>query len=93
MSKIARMSTFNYIIFCPACKSIHHIDTKKNPFHLSISSNFDTPTIQNMISIFTKDIDTMENKVCKFHIIEGEIVYHDDSTHELAGKSIKMEEI
>lgn len=110
MAKVHKLSggNFDFMIFCPACKCGHGIDTKRWQFN----GDMEKPTISP--SILVRSGHYMpehkgscwcnyneENKdnpapfkcgVCHSFVTDGKIQYLSDCTHELAGQTVELED-
>lgn len=90
----------NFLIWCPACKCCHGIwvDPNRSPSGggWTFDGNAEAPTIKPSIKVTYngKDADQPGRPVgiCHSVITAGIIAYCADCTHELAGKSVPMED-
>lgn len=89
MSKIRNIcgrTPFNLSFYCPGCKSHHGINTIKDGVpKWSWNGDYNNPTISP--SILVKSIE-----VCHSFIKNGQIEYLNDCTHDLAGKTVNMDD-
>ena len=86
--------------FCPGCKCAHHISDKWN-----FNENYESPTFipsilvtgmkhltdEQYTSVMNGETITPIPFICHSFITDGKISFLDDSTHELAGKTIALE--
>ena len=90
-----------YMIFCPGCKCGHWFSTNGNtPNHIKGNEHLrkgpvwgwngdrEKPTIEG--SILTRSGPGM-SKICHSVITDGKIKYLKDSTHELSGQTVELE--
>lgn len=59
------------------------------------NGNLDKPTLAPSVRI-TWDFGVAPNRVsncCHFNVTDGQIVFHDDCTHELKGKTLAMPDL
>lgn len=87
-----------YMFYCPGCKSHHapYIRPHKNPLGASWNFNGDLESPTFNPSILTRVTPTEPDRdplVCHLFVKGGQIEYLNDCTHELKGKTIKMEEV
>jgi hypothetical protein len=78
-----------YIIYCPACKGYHHLDTR-----WTFNGNLDRPTFQP--SLLVNGRANFENPAvprCHSFITDGRIQFLSDCTHEMAGKTVELPEV
>lgn len=78
----------NYVSFwCVACKCPHAIRLSGTP-SWSWNGSVDTPTFNPSLRMLGgKDVT-----LCHLNVTNGQIVYHQDSPHEYAGRTIPMVE-
>ncbi len=77
------------IFMCPGCKCVHglNVNPKKKPLW-KFNGNMDNPTIKpSLLVSWGKDL-----RKCHSFITDGKIQFLTDSTHELAGQTVDMEE-
>ncbi len=84
----------DYMFYCPGCK-IHHAYWTKSPSSngakWTFNGDLDKPTFRaSLLNTWPQD---GKNNVCHLFVTDGKIEYCADSTHELAGKTIEMEEV
>lgn len=75
------------MFYCPGCKTHHFIDHRWDCTGLEI----DSPTITPSILVNGGRVHPGE-PTCHLYIKNGMIEYLSDCTHDLAGKTIPMEE-
>lgn len=80
-----------WLIWCPACGCGHSIPTPR----WSFNNNLDSPTFTPSVRLSHRNPDTKQQDIthCHFNITNGQIVYHGDCPHGMAGKTIPMQEI
>jgi len=92
----------NWIFFCPGCGNHHGISTTEPHPCWTWNGSVDKPTFNP--SLLVKQgpkcdpvthlaIPGEPDRVCHSFIRDGQIQYLNDCTHELAGKTIDMEEV
>lgn len=78
----------DYIFWCPGCKFGHAIYTE-HPNSVAakwtFNSNMEKPTFSPSLLIKTGA------HVCHSNVIDGQIMFHGDSTHHLSGETVPME--
>ena len=78
-----------YTFWCPGCEERHFVPTEN--YHITWNFNGDeehptfTPSVKITHSSYDKDC-------CHFFITNGHIHYCGDCTHQLSGKTIKIED-
>jgi len=83
-----------YYFYCPACKENHQIALSENDCGFPIwnwNNNADNPTISPSIKVEYRGAD--KNTVCHSFVREGKIQFLSDCTHELAGKTIPLDDL
>lgn len=75
------------LVFCLGCDSVHVIPVPRWTW----DGNGEVPTVTPSVSI--KWGNAPDSRHCHFNVTNGQIVYHGDTTHEYAGKTIDMPEI
>ena len=78
-----------HIHWCPGCKEIHRIPSEWG-FNRDIESPTFTPSVR--INWGGMLVDGKE-KICHYFITDGKIIYCGDSTHDLAGKTVALEDM
>lgn len=84
-----------YSFFCPGCKCHHVFYTKKQHDKAPVwtfNGNIERPTFRASLLV-NKDLSCPGMPKCHLFITDGKIQYLNDCTHELAGKTIEMEDI
>ena len=76
------------LFFCPGCKGVHGINVAegKRPCW-KWNNSMEKPTFKPSILVSYGD-----NRVCHSFITDGKIKYCNDSTHDLAGKTVDLPE-
>lgn len=93
-------------IMCPACKCHHMIATSPAyPFNKgtvreaiwNFNGDMDNPTFSPSLLITTPEVKdeeyTIPATVCHSHIINGQIEFCGDCTHELNGQTVPLPEV
>lgn len=76
-----------YAFWCPGCEHGHLVYTKHSQLRWQFNGDLQKPTFEPSIKNTYPD-----GRICHLFIRNGEIQYCKDSTHHLAGKTIKMKE-
>jgi hypothetical protein len=79
-----------YSFMCPGCKHFHIYYVQGNlcwQFNGNIESPTFTPSLLNTWVIN----DRKTSECCHLNLTNGIIHFHEDCTHELAGKNIKLD--
>lgn len=85
---------------CPGCKKIHVVNTDASDRPAwEFNGNFDAPTFKPSIRVWRDaNPDAIEGfeeyrkaLCCHSHVTDGSIIFLDDCTHELAGKTVALE--
>lgn len=71
--------------WCPGCGFAHQINTT-----WTFDGNEASPTFAPSVLVDWQEGPAFSRKVCHSFIRSGEIMYLDDCTHELAGKTVPM---
>lgn len=80
-----------YFIMCPACKVHHTIWTKeKERPNWKFNGDFEKPTFSPSVRIQWTDHETETKEQCHFFIVNGNIQFESDCTHELKGKTLPL---
>jgi hypothetical protein len=84
-------TVIGHLIFCPACECGHIFyngkQRDKNRASWSFNGDCNRPTFQpSMLVHYGEDL----KKVCHSFVTDGRILYLQDCTHEMAGKSIEL---
>lgn len=80
-----------YEFYCPGCRCDHGFKTDGDHPRWAFNGNMTLPTVTP--SLLTKWSDSKGDKCCHLFIQNGMIQYLGDCTHELAGRTIRMEKI
>jgi len=84
----------DFIFWCPACGCGHGVwTTAKNDQSVWIMSGTEErPTFTpSLLITYGESHPADRPAVCHLNLTDGHLVYHGDSTHELAGKTVPME--
>lgn len=78
---------FSYIFYCPGCKEKHMFWLKEGEDHPSWqwNWNYKKPTVTPSIVL------DVPEKRCHLNITNGQIIFHADCWHELAGQTMEFE--
>jgi hypothetical protein len=76
-----------YVFYCPGCNCHHMIHTNRQPG--------DNGPIWNRVgeASFTPSLICHGADRCHLYLTDGQIIYLPDCTHELAGKTVPLEDI
>jgi len=74
----------SYMIYCPGCKRYHAFDSRWN-----FNGNFEKPTFTPSMLVF----QSRPERRCHSFITDGKIIFLSDCYHELAGKTVVLEDI
>ena len=84
-----------YMFYCPGCKHHHLFNVKGDRPRWEYNHNIDKPTVTPSL-LNRVPCDHLEphipEKVCHLYLTDGIIHFLPDCTHELAGKSVPLEE-
>lgn len=91
----------NWSFFCPGCKCHHGISTIEPGPVWNWNGSVDLPTFTPSLLVRMGPrcdenglaIPDSPKRVCHSFITDGRIQFLDDCTHELAGKTVDMEEV
>lgn len=89
-------SSGGYWHYCPGCKNDHYIATDKplaNGACWKFSGTIGEPTFTPSVRIYIQKTDDYPATTCHYNITKGEIQFHADSTHELAGQKVPLPDI
>ncbi|HEX2868794.1 MAG TPA: DUF6527 family protein [Ignavibacteriales bacterium] len=87
-----------YMFFCPGCKHGHVVYTDpqhpqaSNGAHWGFNGNLEKPTFSPSILVSWNEGENYTPKRCHSFVTDGKIQFLTDSTHELAGKTVALEE-
>lgn len=74
-----------FTFYCPGCKHHHAFP---NGSHWSFNGDLGNPTFDpSLLNTFPG------GEICHLHVKEGKIDFAADCTHELAGKTVEMEDV
>jgi hypothetical protein len=77
-----------YLAYCSGCKQSHLI-----PSRWQFNGNLEKPTFSPSLLINIEFTDPNKPKhICHSFIVDGKWQYCSDSTHELAGQTVEMED-
>jgi hypothetical protein len=80
-------SHFSWLFWCPGCSAIHQVD---NRWTLENGDRV-RPTIRGGSgSILVHGEPSIGRPTCHSHVTDGQIQYHGDSTHALAGQTVAL---
>lgn len=79
--------TFKWMVFCPACKCGHGLDSR-----WTFNGNYDKPTFSPSLLI-QGHLGSDKYGTCHSFIRDGMIQFCSDSTHELSGKTVPLDTI
>ena len=88
--------------YCPACKCMHgfaYIDKQKNGAVWNFNGDMEQPTFTPSMHIKTGPYPeefgekAFEVDICHYFLTDGIIIYLNDCTHSLAGKSIVLPDV
>lgn len=91
---VHKASDGKFLLWCPACKCCHWFNDKLWSFNGDMIKPTVLPALgSGFRSIITHGWSPEKKKmiVCHFNIDNGLLMYHNDSEHELKGKTIAME--
>lgn len=82
----------DYVMFhCPACKHAHVVTFQNHTMPWSWNGNIERPTITPSLKISEcSEKGEPIRVICHLNVTDGMLVYHIDSSHEFAGKTIPM---
>ena len=79
------------IIECPACKFPHSIRIDgKGEHNWTFNGNLESPTISPSLLVKQFDKDNNIRLCCHSFIRNGQIIYLNDCTHSMAGKTVDL---
>jgi hypothetical protein len=84
---------YGYVFHCPGCGFSHAVYTEKyseNGSRWEFNGDMDNPTFRP--SLLNRGPFPEGERVCHLFVTNGKIQYLSDCTHELAGKTLEMEE-
>jgi hypothetical protein len=74
--------------YCPACKHQHTYSIHNDGWQFN--GNMDKPTFTPSLLNRDIDIDGNTKSICHLFIVDGQIIYCDDCTHNLRGQNVPM---
>ncbi len=74
-----------YIFYCPGCKAEHWFRVDGPEPVWSFNGDVDSPTITPSLSVSSQHL-------CHSFITHGKLLFLQDCTHDLAGKTVKIPE-
>jgi hypothetical protein len=84
--------TGTYGFRCPGCKMSHHIPTTGD-YKWGFNGDIDRPTFTpSILARWPYGNDQIIN-VCHSFVTDGKIQFLTDCTHEMAGKTVNLEEV
>ena len=87
-----RTATDNFVIWhCPGCRHGHRVPTQ-GAFSWVWNNSVELPTLTPSVLVNKGQADPTV-PVCHCFIIDGEIQFLPDCTHELAGRRVEMENV
>ncbi len=95
MSKVERLKqdTANspeFVISCPGCKCCHWFKTTGKEPRWSFNGDMENPTINP--SLLVRSSNANGPTVCHSFIKDGNIQFLNDCTHDMAGKTVPLDE-
>jgi len=83
-----------FYILCPACLIQHSIWTKhvEKP-NWKFNGNFEKPTFSPSVNIAWKDHENNVQRRCHFFVVDGNIQFQSDCTHDLKGKTVPLKDL
>lgn len=103
-AKLHRISShdgthFGYMLQCPGCDLIegasnhHAVNTEKEKEpRWGFNGDTEKPTFTPSVRVRWNQGDPPVEHVCHFNVTDGNIMFHEDSTHALAGKTVPLPE-
>ena len=83
----------DYVMFwCTPCDTHHQVPVS-GPKAWGFNGNLEKPTITPSIKVMTEYRKTKPTKICHSNVTDGQIKYHEDCTHALAGKTVPLDEM
>lgn len=86
----ALKDTGRLLFYCPACKCCHWIDSR-----WTVSGTPEAPTVRPAILVNRSGFPHYDPNLptCHLFITDGWIQYLSESSHELAGKTVRMKSV
>lgn len=83
----------DYVMFwCEPCDTHHQIPVT-GPRAWGWNGSVESPTITPSIRVSYDFEDGKPTKCCHSNVTDGQILYHGDSTHALAGQTVPLAEM
>lgn len=82
-----------YYFYCPGCKMDHYVNTNpKIGATWTFNGDFEKPTFSPSLLV-TYPNGRLKNRRCHSFIKNGMIQFLSDCSHELAGKTVELEDV
>jgi hypothetical protein len=91
MAKVKRSYLDRLSFWCPGCTMIHEVQPATAPFHdggWTWNGSHGAPTLSPSILIE----GNADRPTCYSNVIDGQIEFLAESTHELAGQTVELPE-
>lgn len=91
-----RKSYEGWIHKCPGCEETHYIPTDAplpNNAKWEFNGSQESPTFTPSVRITWEWGEEHEHNCCHYNITNGQIIFHDDSTHSLKGQTVALPDI
>lgn len=79
---------------CPGCKCLHSVsvdDVNSMGSRWTWNENVDLPTFSPSVLVTYRFSDLgRKDKICHSFVRDGNIIFLEDSSHELAGKTVEL---
>lgn len=88
-----RKSTYGYTHWCPGCGCCHHIavdEPNAQGASWYFDRNLNKPTFSPSVYFRYLDQQGMPIGICHYHLIAGQLSFHDDCTHGYVGQIIEL---
>ncbi len=91
MSKVIKVGNHGEAqIYCPACQRMHGLRLEPHPQAWNFNEDYDKPTFSPSLLV---KVYTPEEIICHSFIKDGMIQFLSDCTHNMAGKTVELENI
>ncbi len=80
------IKNYGWMMFCEGCNMHHRI-----PETWTFNNDYEKPTFTPSVKHTTPLPDG--DFICHYNITNGMVIYHNDCTHHLAGKTVTMKDI
>lgn len=90
--RIAGGPTQALAAYCPACDDFHVIPTAGPEPTWVFDGNYRNPTFNPSIIVKYTTDEGRVTHICHANILEGQWVYHSDSTHDYKNQALPMRE-